>query len=62
VTQCSSIAAVGFNIDGGLADFISWPATNVLRLPDNVSSEQAALAEPAAVALHAIPRNQLQLG
>ena len=62
VTQCPSIAAVGFNIDGGLADFISWPATNVIRLPYNVSSEQAALAEPAAVALHAIRRSRLQLG
>ena len=62
VTQCLSIAAVGFNIDDGLADFISWPATNVIRLPYRVSSEQAALAEPAAVALHAIRRSRLQLG
>ncbi|MDA0770237.1 MAG: zinc-binding dehydrogenase [Chloroflexi bacterium] len=61
-TQCPSMAAVGFNIDGGLADFISWPASHVIRLPYNVSSEQAALAEPSAVALHAVRRSRLQLG
>ncbi|MCH8825829.1 MAG: alcohol dehydrogenase catalytic domain-containing protein [Chloroflexi bacterium] len=61
-TQCPSMAAVGFNIDGGLADYISWPASQVIRLPYNVSSEQAALAEPASVALHAVRRSRLQLG
>lgn len=62
VTQCPSMAAVGFNIDGGLAEYISWPASQVIRLPYNVSSEQAALAEPSAVALHAVRRSRLQLG
>tara|TARA_B100000809_G_C15017522_1_gene487238 strand:- start:510 stop:983 length:474 start_codon:yes stop_codon:yes gene_type:complete len=62
VTQCPSIAAAGFNIDGGLADFISWLAANVIRLPYNVSSEQAALPAPSAVTLHAIRRSQFQLG
>jgi len=62
VTQCPSIAAVGFNIDGGSADFISWPAANVIRLSYNVSPEQAALGAPSAVALHAIRRSRLQLG
>ncbi len=62
VTQCPSIAAAGFNINGGLADFISWLAANVIRLPYNVSSEQAALPAPSAVTLHAIRRSRLQLG
>lgn len=61
-TQCPSMAAVGFNIDGGLAEYLSWPASQVIRLPYNVSSEQAALAEPSAVALHAVRRSRLQLG
>lgn len=61
-TQCPSMAAVGFAIDGGLAEYMVWCADQVIKLPDNVSSEQAALVEPASVALHAVRRARLQPG
>ena len=60
--QCPSMAGVGFARDGGLAEEMVWPASHVIRLPDGVSSEQAALVEPAAVAVHAVRRSRLQAG
>ena len=60
--QCPSMAAVGFGIDGGLAEHMVWPAPNVIRLPDNVNSQEAALVEPGSVALHAVRRSRLQPG
>jgi (R,R)-butanediol dehydrogenase/meso-butanediol dehydrogenase/diacetyl reductase len=60
--QCPSMAGVGFAIDGGLAEQTVWRASQVVRLPDNVSSEEAALVEPSAVAMHAVRRSRLQKG
>lgn len=61
-TQCPVMAAVGFARDGGLAEYMAWPASQLVKLPDNVSSEQAALAEPSSVALHAVRRGRVQRG
>jgi (R,R)-butanediol dehydrogenase/meso-butanediol dehydrogenase/diacetyl reductase len=58
--QCPGMAAVGFAIDGGLAEYLVWPANQIVKLPDNVSSEEAALVEPGAVAHHAVRRSRLQ--
>ena len=61
-TQCRSMTAVGFGIDGGLAEYMVWPASHVIPLPDEVTSQAAALAEPASVALHAVRRGRVQPG
>ena len=39
---------------GGFADYITIPQRNVVAIPDQVSYETAALAEPIAVAWHCI--------
>jgi|TARA_B100001971_G_C18266996_1_gene594075 (R,R)-butanediol dehydrogenase/meso-butanediol dehydrogenase/diacetyl reductase len=61
-TQCPSMAAIGFAIDGGLAEHVVWPAEQVVVLPDNVSSKEAALVEPASVAIHAARRSEAAAG
>jgi L-iditol 2-dehydrogenase len=43
-----------FTRHGAYADYVAIPQHILYRLPDNVSFVQAALVEPAAVALHAI--------
>jgi L-iditol 2-dehydrogenase len=43
-----------FKRDGAYADYVAIPQHILYRLPDNVSFTEAALVEPAAVALHAI--------
>ena len=60
--QCPSIAGVGFGIDGGLAEQMVWPASEIIKLPSTVRSQDAALVEPSSVALHAVRRCRLQPG
>lgn len=43
-----------FHRDGAYADYVAIPQHILYRLPENVSFVEAALVEPAAVALHAI--------
>ncbi|MCA7994856.1 2,3-butanediol dehydrogenase [Burkholderia cepacia] len=59
---CVSMGFAGLMGDGGMADFAVVPAYMLHRLPDGVSLEQAAVMEPAAVALHALRRAELRLG
>jgi (R,R)-butanediol dehydrogenase/meso-butanediol dehydrogenase/diacetyl reductase len=59
---CVSMGFAGLMGDGGMADFATVPAYMLHRLPDGVSLEQAAVLEPAAVALHALRRSELRLG
>jgi L-iditol 2-dehydrogenase len=54
--QCSSYDYLGSRRNGAFAEYVAVPRQNLIRLPDSVSLEEAALTEPAAVALHALRR------
>jgi (R,R)-butanediol dehydrogenase/meso-butanediol dehydrogenase/diacetyl reductase len=47
---------------GGMGERAIVPAQNVVRLPDNVTDEQGAVVEPAAVALNAIDNGAVNAG
>ncbi len=54
---CSNLAAFGYEIDGAFADYVRIPACgvlagNVFTLPDDLSFEAAALAEPLACVMN----------
>ncbi|MFD2795758.1 L-idonate 5-dehydrogenase [Promicromonospora vindobonensis] len=49
-------AAFHPHTDGGFSELRAVPAHQLRRLPDGVSTEQGALAEPLAVAMHAVNR------
>ena len=49
--SCPSAGFIGFARDGGLAEYMTWPASKVIHLPDSVSSRDAALVEPTSVAV-----------
>lgn len=51
---CPSKRSLGWGIDGGFAEYVAVPAWLLHRIPDNLSYEEAALAEPASVAVHGI--------
>jgi L-iditol 2-dehydrogenase len=51
-----------FRREGAYAEFITVPQHILYKIPDNVSFTQAAMVEPAAVALHAINLTPLQPG
>lgn len=46
---------------GAFAELVSVPAHILYKIPDNVSFEQAAMAEPVAVALHAVNISRIQM-
>ena len=56
-TQCLGMAAVGFGIDGGLAERLVWRSDQLVKIPIELSSEEAALTEPTSVAIHAVKRS-----
>jgi L-iditol 2-dehydrogenase len=54
--QCSSYDYLGSRSHGAFAEFVTAPRENLIRIPEGVSLEEAAMTEPAAVALHALRR------
>jgi L-iditol 2-dehydrogenase len=53
---CEDYDYVGSRSDGAFAEFVKIPAANIVKLPENVGYEAAAMTDPAAVALHALKR------
>jgi L-iditol 2-dehydrogenase len=48
--------------DGGLREYLSWPADLLHPLPDTLSDADGALLEPLGVAAHAVDLGRLRLG
>ncbi|WP_405528967.1 2,3-butanediol dehydrogenase [Streptomyces canus] len=59
---CRHFGFAGLMGHGGLAERATVPAYMLHRLPEEVSLEQAAVFEPAAVALHAVRRAGIRAG
>ncbi|MEU4221734.1 alcohol dehydrogenase catalytic domain-containing protein [Actinoplanes sp. NPDC026623] len=47
--------------DGGLREFLTWPAGRLHRLPAGMSADDGALLEPLGVALHALDLAHLRM-
>jgi threonine dehydrogenase-like Zn-dependent dehydrogenase len=62
--SCSKFSVIGKNWgDGGLAEFVRVPATNVFILPDAISFEEGALIfDPIGVGFHAVRRGNVKGG
>jgi len=48
------VSCQAYRLDGAMAELIALPGHLLHRIPDSVSFDQAALAEPAALAAHAL--------
>ncbi|HJM52526.1 MAG TPA: alcohol dehydrogenase catalytic domain-containing protein [Dehalococcoidia bacterium] len=59
---CPNMEVAGLGRDGGLAEFMTWPADHLIKLPDTVKDDEAPLIEPATVALHAVRRSGVRVG
>lgn len=51
---CNNRRALGQQVDGSMAEYVTMPEARVHRIPPNVSMEAAALCEPACIAYHAV--------
>ncbi len=66
--RCAGIMALAYGVHpltpphGGYAPRIAVPAEGLVPVPDRLSVEQAAMVEPATVALHAVRRRAPRLG
>ena len=56
--QCHDYDYLGSRSDGAFAEYVIAPQENLVRVPQGVTLEEAAMTEPAAVALHALRRVQ----
>ena len=53
---CSEYRTLGLQVDGGLAEYVTSPAAICRPVPDSCDDDAAAMAQPLAVALHALSR------
>lgn len=58
--MCRHYSYLGSRRDGGFAGYAAVPADNLIKLPDHVSFEEAAMMEPMAVAVHAMRRTAVK--
>ena len=59
---CPYLSVRGQTDDGGLADYMSARAATCIAVPNGLSVEVAALAEPASVAVRAVRKLAMPLG
>ena len=55
-SQCADYDYLGSRRDGGFAEYVWVPESNLLGAPAHVNALQAAMTEPCAVALHAVSK------
>jgi L-iditol 2-dehydrogenase len=60
--QCADYDYYGSRRDGAFAEYIAVKKWNLVFVPDGVPAEHAAMAEPCAVAIHALRQAGIGLG
>ena len=56
INLCAAYYTLGLHANGGLAERVATPAAICCRVPDDCTDDAAAMAQPLAVALHALSR------
>lgn len=51
---CEKLRTMGFDRDGGYAEYVAVPAVNLYRLPENVTYDQAAAVQVLGISYHAV--------
>jgi (R,R)-butanediol dehydrogenase/meso-butanediol dehydrogenase/diacetyl reductase len=59
---CAAYQTLGLHRDGGLAELVISPAAICRAVPDGLDDTAAAMAQPLAVALHAVRRGRVAAG
>ena len=60
--QCEHYDFLGSRNDGGFAEYVKVPDTNLVFVPDGLDPEAAAFLEPISVALHVVSNNNVTFG
>jgi (R,R)-butanediol dehydrogenase/meso-butanediol dehydrogenase/diacetyl reductase len=59
---CRHLGLYGIDAPGGMAQYVALPPEVLHAVPDGVDPRTATLAEPLAVAVHAVERSGMQAG
>lgn len=59
---CPDLHFIGIDRHGAFADYTKADIHRIIKIPDSLSLEMAALAEPVAVAVHAVRKAQVSVG
>jgi (R,R)-butanediol dehydrogenase/meso-butanediol dehydrogenase/diacetyl reductase len=62
INLCAAYYTLGLHVNGGLAELVTTPASICRRVPEGCSDDAAAMAQPFAVALHALRRSAVEPG
>lgn len=62
INHCEGRYAVGVHVDGGYAEYCKAPAAQAYKVPDSVSLDEAAMAEPLACCVRGIDRAGIRPG
>lgn len=56
---CMNLEVRGVHIDGGFQEYIAVPESDIYRIPENLTYEEAVMIEPATIAVQSCSRAQL---
>ncbi len=59
---CKSLKLLGIHENGGYAEYTKTTVNKLVKVPDSLSDELAALSEPFAVGYHVVERSELKEG
>ncbi len=59
---CPVFGSLGHNINGGFAEYVRVKKEKVFHIPDSLSFNAAALAEPVACCIHGVDRCNIKFG
>lgn len=59
---CTSLKVLGVHVEGGIAEYVSVPIENLLKVPETMPPKVAALIEPLSVSAHAVRRGKVAAG
>jgi 2-desacetyl-2-hydroxyethyl bacteriochlorophyllide A dehydrogenase len=58
---CKTLRLIGIDCDGAMAEYISVPPSMLVKVPDEIDDEIAALLEPLAVVVHGIHQSGFRM-
>ena len=59
---CNELEVLGVHRNGGMQEYFCHPADMLVKIPENMNWEWAAMAEPLTISLHGIHRGGLKAG
>jgi len=59
---CDKYVTLGLNRDGGMAEYVAVPTSTLVKVPEGLSLNAAAISQPLAVGLHAARRSGVRDG